>query len=152
MEDFQSFNYRNFIYKCIWTFIVSEILLHYASVGGDRHFSEFPTFFTWHTHSFFHLLSFGVFMSSILSSLYLLLLIFMLFFHSQKKKKNKKHSASHRKIKQHSAFRLPTARDDPNFNFHFDFHFHFGSSSSSSPRWLRMGGETFLLCDIRYTV
>lgn len=48
----------------------------------------------------------------------------------------KKQSASHRKIKQHSAFRLPTARDDPNFNFHFDFHFHFGSKR---PRWLRVG-------------
>lgn len=47
--------------------------------------SGFPTFPLGTLASFFHLLS-SVFMSSILSSLYLLLLIFMLFFHSQKNK------------------------------------------------------------------
>lgn len=45
----------------------------------------FPTFQLGTLASFFYLLS-SVFMSSILSSLYLLLLIFMLFFHSQKNK------------------------------------------------------------------
>lgn len=83
-EDFQSIErYINTgghdFYFC---FGKSSLWICRTSVG---HLLGFPPFNLARSRLFFHLLP-SVFMSSILSSLYLLLLIFMLFFHSQKNK------------------------------------------------------------------
>lgn len=67
-------------------FIFNLENLHFGSVEHQSDIFWVSHLSTWHARVFFfHLLS-SVFMSSILSSLYLLLLIFMLFFHSQKNK------------------------------------------------------------------
>lgn len=121
------------------SFIFNLENLHFGSVEHQSDIFWVSHLSTWHARVFFSPLVFCFYVFNTFVFIFIALNFYAVFPFT------KKQSASHRKIKQHSAFRLPTARDDPNFNFHFDFHFHFGSKS---PRWLRVGWGDALLYTI----